>query len=103
MPSIGKLSTPWKPPREERGNDPKYQSKEWKKKVDYVWIRDKALCQMCLEKGVLHPLTRGTKDIDKQGTVDHINNYRLSGLDDLDNLWLIGSRHHQSKSAKERS
>ncbi len=78
-----------------------YQSKTWKQTVAFIWARDKGMCQLCLSKGILHPLTRGTKDINKQGTVDHKVQRIKGGTDNEDNLWLIGTNHHYSKSANE--
>jgi hypothetical protein len=49
----------------------------------------------------MHPLERGTRNIDKQGTVDHKIQRINGGTDTEDNLWLIGSNHHASKSANE--
>lgn len=81
--------------------DPYYQSTAWKKTCDYIWTRDKSVCQLCLQDGKIHLLTRGTKDITKQGTVDHKVQRKKGGSDEPDNLWLIGTIHHNSKSAKE--
>lgn len=86
-----------------------YQSRDWKKDVDFVWERDKHMCQECLDRGRRHYLVRGTKDIDRQGTVDHDPPrprnapYNPETYDHVDNLRLIGSRHHASKSSRERS
>jgi len=86
-----------------------YQTKQWKDDVAYVWDRDRGLCQECLDKGRRHYLVRGTKNIDRQGTVDHIRPrprnapYNPETYDHVDNLRLIGSRHHASKSSRERS
>lgn len=78
-----------------------YQTSDWRKKVDYIWIRDKGLCQLCWEKGIIHRLERGTKDLSKQGTVDHKEQFKVAGNEEYDNLWLIGSNHHNQKSAHE--
>jgi 5-methylcytosine-specific restriction endonuclease McrA len=78
-----------------------YQSSTWKATVNRIWIRDKGMCQLCLEKGIKHFLERGTRDLSKQGTVDHKEQRKLSNNDSDDNLWLIGSNHHQGKSAFE--
>lgn len=78
-----------------------YQSSEWKNLVNMVWQRDNSVCQLCKEKGILHQLERGTKDLDKQGTVDHKKQRKKGGTDTMNNLWLIGSNHHASKSADE--
>ena len=32
-----------------------YKSKAWKETRDYIFIRDKGLCQDCLEKGKITP------------------------------------------------
>ncbi|MCI6692513.1 MAG: HNH endonuclease [Clostridium sp.] len=32
-----------------------YKSKAWKETREYIFIRDKGLCQDCLEKGILTP------------------------------------------------
>lgn len=97
------IRTPKRPWTKYRRNnpDPYYQSNEWRRKVDYVWDRDRGLCQICLEKGISHQLVRGTKDLSKQGTVDHKEQRRKNGTDDYYNLRLIGSNHHASKSANE--
>ena len=58
---------------------------------------------MCLEKGIKHPLVRGTKDRSQQGTVDHRVQRILHGTDQMDNLWLIGTNHHDAKSAREKN
>lgn len=96
------------PPWQKKGNyghrntrDPHYQSSAWKKMVDYIWLRDKGICQLCLEQGKMHPLIRGTKNIGMQGTVDHKVQRKKEGTDNEDNLWLIGSNHHAVKSANE--
>jgi 5-methylcytosine-specific restriction endonuclease McrA len=81
--------------------EPYYQSPQWKRLVNLIWIRDQSLCQICKAKGIMHPLERGTRNIDKQGTVDHKVQRINGGTDQPDNLWLIGSNHHASKSANE--
>ena len=78
--------------------DPYYQTKEWKLKRDMVWIRDEALCQQCKREGRLMPLRRGFNE----GHVDHIDNRKLGGGDDLNNLELLCKPCHDKKSAKER-
>jgi 5-methylcytosine-specific restriction protein A len=78
-----------------------YQSHDWKRKVEAIWQRDKSLCQLCLEKGIIHQLERGIKDMNRQGTVDHVIQRKAGGTDELDNLRLIGSNHHATKSAME--
>lgn len=98
---IGRLKT--KPPTQEhRQGNPYYQTKEWKYKKELVWLRDERLCQLCLSKNIIHPLIRGTRDLSKQGTVDHKIPREAGGTDDLDNLWLIGSNHHARKSNKDK-
>lgn len=99
---IKSIKRPWDKKTQTRYNpDPFYQSPSWKRKVDFVWLRDKSLCQLCLQQNIIHPLERGTKDINKQGTVDHKIQRINGGSDEYDNLWLIGSNHHASKSANE--
>ena len=88
--------------QEHRQADPYYQSQEHKYKRDLVWERDQGLCQICLDKGILHELVRGTKDITKQGTVDHRVPRKAGGSDDLSNLRLIGSIHHAKKSNQDK-
>lgn len=84
-------------------NDDYYKSSAWKSTVDRIWIRDKGLCQMCLEKGITHNLQRGTRDLELQGTVDHKLQRMHGGADTDDNLWLIGSNHHNAKRAEEKN
>ena len=79
-----------------------YQSKEWKRKRDQVWKRDNGICQECKDKGIIHQLIRGTKDLSRQGTVDHIKPREAGGTDDLENLRLIGSNHHAAKSNQDK-
>lgn len=99
---INKIKRPWEKKAGHRPNpNPFYQSPAWKKTVDFIWFRDKAICQLCIQKGILHPLTRGTKDINQQGTVDHKTQRINGGSDEYENLWLIGSNHHAIKSARE--
>ena len=101
---INQIKRPWEK-KSSYGNrinrDPYYQSSAWKKKVDFIWQRDNSTCQLCLSHGKLHPLTRGTNDITRQGTVDHKIQRINGGSDEYDNLWLIGTNHHNRKSAKE--
>ena len=100
--NIRTIKRPWVKQGYVRTNpDLYYQSNEWKRIVSAIWIRDRSLCQMCLEKGIIHGLERGTRDINKQGTVDHKVQRKKGGTDNEDNLWLIGSNHHASKSANE--
>ena len=82
--------------------DPYYQSREWKRKRDKVWKRDKSLCQICADKNIIHPLARGTKYLDHQGTVDHIIPRNAGGSDELSNLRLVGSRCHAKKSGQDK-
>lgn len=82
--------------------DPYYQSSEWRAKKDKVWKRDKGLCQICLEKGIMHQLQRGTKNLERQGTVEHNIPRNAGGSDELDNLWLMGSNHHPAKSNQDK-
>jgi 5-methylcytosine-specific restriction endonuclease McrA len=105
-----KINTPSRPWIKDDGHrqshrtvEPYYQSSQWKKLVDAVWARDNGMCQLCLKNGIKHKLTRGTSDRSIQGTVDHKTQRKLGGTDSLDNLWLIGSNHHDGKSAKERN
>lgn len=84
--------------QEHRQGKAHYQSKDWKQKKNEVWHRDQSLCQLCKKKGIIHQLTRGTKDLNRQGTVDHIIPINAGGSDELTNLWLIGSIHHARKS-----
>jgi 5-methylcytosine-specific restriction endonuclease McrA len=99
---IKSVKRPWqKAQRQSSDNSKYYQTSDWRARVDYIWIRDKGLCQLCWEKGVIHKLERGTKDLSKQGTVDHKEQRKVSGRDDYDNLWLIGSNHHNVKSVIE--
>lgn len=99
---IPQRKRPWEKKTQTRYNpDPYYQSADWKAKVDYIWDRDRSLCQWCLNDGIIHRLERGTRDIDKQGTVDHKDQRKKSRNDNTDNLWLIGSNHHAKKSANE--
>ena len=79
-----------------------YNSRKWKSLKDKVWSRDEFTCQICKEKGKLHFLQRGTKDIRFQGTVDHIVPRNAGGSDELDNLRLIGSSCHAKKSNKDK-
>jgi 5-methylcytosine-specific restriction endonuclease McrA len=83
--------------------DPFYQSSTWKTTVDRIWARDQGICQLCKEKGIKHVLERGTRDLDKQGTVDHKTQRINGGSDSDDNLWLIGSNHHNAKRAVEKN
>jgi len=99
---IKSIKRPWQNTQRKTSDKSKfYQSAEWKQIVSYIWIRDKGLCQLCFEKGISHILERGTKNIDKQGTIDHKVQRVLGGSDKEDNLWLIGSNHHNSKSVIE--
>lgn len=99
---IKHIKRPWIKNTQKRYNpDGFYQSPTWKKTVDFIWYRDKSLCQLCLQKGIMHPLIRGTKNINQQGTVDHKVQRINGGSDEYDNLWLIGSNHHAIKSAQE--
>lgn len=98
---INSIKRPWIKTSSRLKPEHFYQSQAWKKLVDLVWMRDNSLCQLCLQQGIIHRLERGTKDINKQGTVDHKEQRKKGGTDDMDNLWLIGSNHHASKSANE--
>jgi 5-methylcytosine-specific restriction endonuclease McrA len=103
---IESLTRPWEKNKSQGHkihNDPFYQSSTWKRTVDRIWIRDASVCQLCKEKGINHPLERGTKDLEKQGTVDHKVQRMNGGADTDDNLWLIGSNHHNVKRAEEKN
>ena len=82
-----------------RGNNPYYQTKEWKRMRSYIWIRDEGLCQQCLRDSKLYPLNRGKME----GFVDHIIPRGAQGSTDAeDNLELLCKFHHDSKSSMER-
>jgi 5-methylcytosine-specific restriction endonuclease McrA len=101
---IDSIKRPWiKNEQRKKHIDTFYQSSTWKNTVDRIWVRDKGMCQLCLQKGIKHYLERGTKDLTKQGTVDHIERRALGFSDDDSNLWLIGSNHHNSKRAFEKN
>lgn len=78
-----------------------YSTSTWRRTVDRIWVRDMSICQLCKEKGIMHALERGTRDLSRQGTVDHKIQRIKGGSDDDDNLWLIGSNHHNAKRAEE--
>src|SRR5688572_27821752 len=84
-------------------NDPFYQSSAWRNTVSRIWARDNSTCQLCKEKGIKHTLERGTKDLERQGTVDHKVQRINGGSDSDENLWLIGSNHHNAKRAVEKN
>lgn len=107
MPTIGNL----KRGNENRQGDPYYQSKKHKRNVPLIWARDNGKCQLCKEKGIYHPLVRGTKVLNNQGTVDHKKPRKSFDLNDpeqrkiadsLENQWLIGSNHHAKKSQDDK-
>lgn len=85
-----------------RETNPHYLTKDWKNKKDKVWERDDYMCQICLDKGIEHHLVRNTKDVNFQGTVDHIKPLRLGGSDELHNLRLVGTRCHAVKSNQDK-
>ena len=103
-----KTSRPRNSNKHRNKRSPFYQTKEWKKLVREVWMRDDGMCQICKEQGIRHYLERSTRDISKQGTVDHITPrpvdapYNPSTWDNKTNLRLIGTNHHAAKSATER-
>lgn len=80
-----------------------YQSSTWKNTVNRIWERDRGICQLCLQNGIRHVLERGTKDLSKQGTVDHKVQRIQGGADTDDNLWLIGSDHHNKIRAEQKN
>ena len=99
---IKSIRRPWQNTQRKTSDKARfYQSSEWRQIVSHIWIRDRSLCQLCLQKGITHQLERGTKNIGRQGTVDHKIQRDLGGTDNHDNLWLIGSNHHNIKSATE--
>jgi 5-methylcytosine-specific restriction endonuclease McrA len=99
---IESIRRPWQPSGQRKKNpDPFYNTSTWKNTVDRIWIRDKGMCQLCLQQGIKHYLERGTKDLTKQGTVDHRVQRIKGGTDTDDNLWLIGSNHHNQIRAKQ--
>ena len=103
---INQIPRPWvkqKSQGHKLHNDTFYQSSAWKRTVDRIWSRDQGICQLCKEKGIKHVLERGTRDLEKQGTVDHKEQRLLTNNDSDDNLWLIGSNHHNAKRAKEKN
>jgi 5-methylcytosine-specific restriction endonuclease McrA len=101
---INQLKAPWiKKSRPRYNPDSFYQSKTWKDLVNFIWMRDNSLCQICKKQGIIHKLERNTKDLSKQGTVDHKIQRKKQGADEPDNLWLIGSNHHAVKSATEKN
>lgn len=105
---INEIRRPWSNDTGHRHNIRKdnsdiYKTSSWKKTVDFIWVRDKGMCQLCLQQGIKHQLTRGTTDLSIQGTVDHKEQRIKGGSDNYDNLWLIGSNHHNAKSARERN
>lgn len=79
------------------GDRSSYQTTAWKRLVDLIWSRDKSMCQLCLKEGIQHRLVRGTMDLSIQGTVDHKKRRDEGGSDNPDNLWLIGTNHHNRK------
>jgi 5-methylcytosine-specific restriction protein A len=85
-----------------RGGDKFYHTKRWKLLKEKVWIRDEGMCQICLDKGINHFLMQGTKDMNYQGTVDHIKPRNAGGSDDIENLRLVGSRCHAKKSNQDK-
>ena len=95
-------------PRDTNKKDDFYQTKHWRRIVADIWVRDGYQCQLCKEKGIIHPLVRGTRDLNQQGTIDHKEPRPIGSAydpikhDNKNNLWLIGSNHHASKSSKER-
>jgi 5-methylcytosine-specific restriction endonuclease McrA len=101
---IDSIKRPWiKNEQRKKHVDTFYQTSAWKTTVDRIWIRDKGMCQLCLQKGIKHVLERGTRDLEKQGTVDHKEQRLLTNNDSDDNLWLIGSNHHNAKRAIEKN
>lgn len=99
---IKSIKRPWQKQTRQTSDKARfYQSNTWRSIVDYIWARDKGICQLCIENGIVHQLERGTKELSKQGTVDHKIQRDLGGTDNYDNLWLIGSNHHNVKSAME--
>lgn len=70
-----------------------YKSKAWKETRDYIFIRDKGLCQDCLEKGKITP---GKE-------VHHIKFLEPSNMDDTritlaaDNLCLLCKECHHNR------
>jgi|SRR5688572_12360786 len=103
---IDPVSRPWQK-KVNQGNklhcDTFYNSSTWKNTVNRIWARDNGICQLCKEKGIKHVLERGTKDLTRQGTVDHKIQRINGGSDTDDNLWLIGSNHHNAKRASEKN
>ncbi|MGH1436596.1 MAG: HNH endonuclease [Lewinella sp.] len=81
-----------------RGNNKYYQTREWKRLRDQVWLRDEGMCKQCEREGRLMPLARGKN----HGVVDHIKPRERGGKDSMDNLELLCKPHHDSKSSYER-
>lgn len=82
--------------QDHRGNDPYYQTKEWKTTRLQVVERDKGLCQSCKRLGRI-------KAAGRYAVVDHIIPRKKGGHDGLDNLELVCKQCHDIKSAKERT
>lgn len=82
--------------------DPYYQSADWRGKKNVVWVRDKYQCQRCKREGRIKVLERGTRDKNRQGTVDHIIPRNAGGSDELDNLELDCQRCHAKKSNEDK-
>jgi len=71
--------------------DPFYNTKYWKTVRAYI-RRTEIFCRECKIDGLLIPGT----------TVDHITPRNDGGSDGMDNLQLLCTRCHASKSASER-
>ncbi|MCB1688654.1 MAG: HNH endonuclease [Halioglobus sp.] len=67
--------------------------KQWRKIRDRVMLRDKRLCQPCLEHSRATPAT----------AVDHIIPKAQGGTDEPDNLQAICTPCHRAKTAREGS
>lgn len=75
-----------------------YKSKAWKETRGYIFIRDKGLCQDCLDKGIITP---GKE-------VHHIEHLKPDNMNDMsitlgaDNLRLLCKEcHHKRHNNKE--
>ena len=97
---VGKKKKNYNPKKK---TDKFYLSPFWKNMVSYIWQRDMATCQSCLEKGILKPLAKPSRDVNKQGHVDHKRARKMGGSNDEDNLWLICFHCHIEKTQQEGS
>ncbi|UZS00255.1 HNH endonuclease [Chondrinema litorale] len=76
-----------------------YNTTQWRTVRDAVKVRDKYLCQECLRNNIYTQV--GIKPNDY--AVDHKRRVREGGdFFDMDNLELLCSTCHNSKSGKER-